>query len=147
MSDRQRVLVCDDQSQSLRALQVVLCAAGFEVDATSTGSEAIDRAALCAPDAAIIELVLPDGDGVELCRRVREWSTMPMIMLSAIGEEKEKVRALDAGADDYLTKPIRAARAGRAAAGEPATSPSLGRSAARGAGRLGDRPRCAHGVP
>ena len=58
------------------------------------------------PDAAIIDLVLPDGDGVEVCRALREWSAMPIIVLSAVGEEDEKVRALEAGADDYVTKPF-----------------------------------------
>ena len=58
------------------------------------------------PDAAIIDLVLPDGDGVEVCRSIREWSEMPILVLSAVGDESEKVRALDAGADDYVTKPF-----------------------------------------
>ncbi len=80
--------------------------AGFEVDTTSTGKEALDRAAVRAPDAAIIELVLPDGDGVELCRALREWSTMPLIFVSSVSGERHRVRALQAGADDYVTKPF-----------------------------------------
>jgi two-component system KDP operon response regulator KdpE len=106
MSVRPRVLVCDAESQSLRGLRVVLRGAGFEVDETSTGKAALDRAALHAPSAAIVELVLPDGDGVEVCRRLREWSAMPLIVLSAINEEDQNVRALEAGADHYLTKPF-----------------------------------------
>jgi two-component system, OmpR family, KDP operon response regulator KdpE len=108
MSDRSRVLVCDGDSQTLRALRVVLHAAGFEVDETGSAKEALDRAALRAPDAAILELVLLDGDGVDVCQRLRQWSAMPLIMLSAIDEEGQKVRALEAGADDYLTKPFAA---------------------------------------
>jgi two-component system KDP operon response regulator KdpE len=106
-SDRRRILVCDDESQSLHALRVVLHGAGFEVDATRNAGEALDRSALCVPAAAIIELELPDGDGVAVCRRLREWSAMPVIILSGFGDEEEQVRALEAGADDYVTKPFR----------------------------------------
>ena len=105
--DRRRILLCDAESQSLHALRVVLHGAGFEVDATRTAAEALDRGALCLPTAAIIELVLPDGDGVEICRRLREWSAMPVILLSAVRDEAEQVRAFEAGADDYVTKPFR----------------------------------------
>jgi two-component system, OmpR family, KDP operon response regulator KdpE len=105
-SSRPAVLACDGEAQSLRALRVVLRDAGFEVDTTSTGKEALDRAAVRAPDAVIIELVLPDADGVELCRALREWSTMPVIFLSSVSAERHKVRALQAGADDYVTKPF-----------------------------------------
>jgi two-component system, OmpR family, KDP operon response regulator KdpE len=101
-----RVLVCDDETQILRALRVILRDAGFEVITAQTAEEALDQAALRAPDAAIVDLILPDGDGVEVCRSIREWSQMPILVLSAVGEEREKVRALDAGADDYVTKPF-----------------------------------------
>jgi two-component system, OmpR family, KDP operon response regulator KdpE len=101
-----RVLVCDADPQSQRALRFVLRGAGVEVDETGTAEAALDRAALRVPEAAIIEVELPDGDGVEVCRRLREWSAMPLIMLSALDDEEQKVRALDAGADDYLTKPF-----------------------------------------
>jgi two-component system, OmpR family, KDP operon response regulator KdpE len=101
-----RVLVCDDELQILRALRVVLKDAGFEVIATATAQEALDTAAVHPPDAAIIDLVLPDGDGVDVCARLREWSEMPILVLSAVGEEAEKIRALNAGADDYVTKPF-----------------------------------------
>ncbi len=108
MSDppRPRVLVVDDEQQILRALRVILREAGFEALPASTGEEALDAAALHPPDAAIIDLLLPDMDGVELCRRLREWTQMPMIVLSAVGDEEAKVRALAAGADDYVTKPF-----------------------------------------
>jgi two-component system KDP operon response regulator KdpE len=103
---RPKVLVCDDEHQILRALRVILRDAGFEALPASSAEEALDVAAVRHPDAGIIDLVLPDGDGVELCRRLREWSDMPLIVLSAIGDEDAKVRALAAGADDYVTKPF-----------------------------------------
>jgi two-component system KDP operon response regulator KdpE len=80
--------------------------AGFRVDAVASAEEALDSAALRPPAAVIVELVLPDADGVDLCRDLRAWSAIPLIILSAVDEEHEKVRALDAGADDYLTKPF-----------------------------------------
>ena len=103
---RPRVLVVDDEQQILRALRVILRDAGFAALPASTGEEALDVAAVQPPDAAIIDLLLPDMDGVELCRRLREWTQMPMIVLSAVGDEDAKVRALAAGADDYVTKPF-----------------------------------------
>jgi two-component system KDP operon response regulator KdpE len=101
-----RVLVVDDEPQILRALKVVLREAGFEAVPAETASLALDLAAVRPPEAAIVDLVLPDGDGVEVTRRLREWSEMPILVLSAVGEEDQKVRALEAGADDYITKPF-----------------------------------------
>ena len=101
-----RILAVDDELQILRALKVVLRSAGYEVLTASTTEEALDVAAVSPVDAAIIDLLLPDGDGIELCTRLREWSSMPIIVLSAVGEEAEKVRALRSGADDYVTKPF-----------------------------------------
>ncbi|MFL5864520.1 MAG: response regulator transcription factor [Solirubrobacteraceae bacterium] len=106
MSSAARVLVCDDELQIVRALKVILRDAGFEVIAAAGGEEALDLAAVRNPEAAIIDLVLPDIDGVAVCRRLREWSEMPIIVLSAVGEEDAKVRALAVGADDYVTKPF-----------------------------------------
>jgi two-component system KDP operon response regulator KdpE len=103
---RRRVLVVDDEPQILRALRVVLREAGFEADPAATAAEALDHAAVRPPDAAIVDLVLPDGDGVEVTRELRTWTQAPIIVLSAIDEEDEKVRALQAGADDYVTKPF-----------------------------------------
>jgi two-component system KDP operon response regulator KdpE len=105
-ADAPRVLVVDDELQILRALRVVLREAGFEVIPAQSASEALDRAAVRPPQAAIVDLVLPDGDGIEVTRRLREWSEMPILVLSAVGEEEQKVRALEAGADDYVTKPF-----------------------------------------
>jgi two-component system KDP operon response regulator KdpE len=106
LSDVPRILVCDDEPQILRALRVILRDAGFEAVTASTGEEALDRAAVKPPEAAILDLMLPDIDGVELTRRLREWSEMPIVVLSAVGEEDRKVEALAAGADDYVTKPF-----------------------------------------
>jgi two-component system KDP operon response regulator KdpE len=103
---RPKVLVCDDETQILRALRVILRDAGYEALPASTGEEALDVAAVSHPEAAIVDLVLPDIDGVELCRRLREWTLIPVIVLSAVGDEDAKVRALAAGADDYVTKPF-----------------------------------------
>jgi two-component system, OmpR family, KDP operon response regulator KdpE len=101
-----RVLVVDDEPQIVRALKVVLREAGFEAVPAENVSQALDLAAVRPPEAAIVDLVLPDGDGIELTRRLREWSAMPILVLSAVGEEEQKVRALEAGADDYITKPF-----------------------------------------
>jgi two-component system KDP operon response regulator KdpE len=101
-----RVLVVDDERQILRALRVLLGGAGFEVSTAETAEDALDKLAVRPPDAAILDLILPDGNGVEIARSIREWSEMPIIVLSAIGDEAEKVRALEAGADDYVTKPF-----------------------------------------
>lgn len=101
-----RVLVCDDEPHILRALKVVLREAGFEVETAETASEALDRASVRPPDAAILDLVLPDGDGIEVCRTLRTWTDLPVLMLSSVGSEDEKVRALEAGADDYIVKPF-----------------------------------------
>jgi two-component system KDP operon response regulator KdpE len=100
------VLVCDDEPHIVRALKIVMREAGFEALPAETAAEALQVATLQRPDAAIIDLLLPDGDGVEVCRALREWSDMPILVLSAVGDEDHKVRALEAGADDYVTKPF-----------------------------------------
>jgi two-component system KDP operon response regulator KdpE len=100
------VLVVDDEPQILRGLRVILRSAGFQVAQAATKREALDAIAVRPPDLMILDLVLPDGNGVEVCKDVRRWSTLPIIVLSAVGDEREKVRALDAGADDYVTKPF-----------------------------------------
>ena len=106
MSSAPRVLVCDDEPHIVRALKIVLREAGFEALPAGTVAEALDVASLQRPDAAILDLVLPDGDGVEICRALREWTEIPILVLSAMGDEDHKVRALEAGADDYVTKPF-----------------------------------------
>jgi two-component system KDP operon response regulator KdpE len=106
MSGGTRVLVCDDEPQILRALRVVLNDAGFDVVTATSADEALDAAVVRPPQAAILDLLLPDRDGIEVARSLREWSDMPIVMLSAVWDEGEKVRALNAGADDYVTKPF-----------------------------------------
>jgi two-component system KDP operon response regulator KdpE len=101
-----RILVVDDEPQILRALRVILASAGYEAVTARSGEEALDQAAVRPPAAAIIDLVLPGIDGVEVSRALREWSEMPIIVLSAVGDEDAKVRALATGADDYVTKPF-----------------------------------------
>jgi len=101
-----RILVVDDEPQILRALRTNLRGAGYEVFTAATAEEALAEAAARQPDAIILDLVLPDGNGTDVCRELRSWTAAPVIVLSAVGEEKEKVEALDAGADDYVTKPF-----------------------------------------
>jgi two-component system KDP operon response regulator KdpE len=103
---QERILVCDDDPQIRRALRLVLHEAGYEVLTTATGEEALDRAALAGPHAAIVDLMLPDLHGIEVCRQLREWSDMPILVLSALSEEAIKIEALARGADDYVTKPF-----------------------------------------
>jgi two-component system KDP operon response regulator KdpE len=99
-------LVVDDEPQIVRALKVILRREGFDVSAAETKAQALDAVAVRPPDVMILDLVLPDGTGLDVCREVRAWSRLPIIVLSAVGDEREKVRALDAGADDYVTKPF-----------------------------------------
>jgi len=101
-----RVLVVDDESQILRALQLKLRAAGYAVETAATADEALMKAAMRPPEAIILDLVLPDRSGTDVCRELRTWSAVPIVVLSAVGEEQEKIAALDAGADDYVTKPF-----------------------------------------
>ena len=101
-----RVLVVDDEPQILRALRASLRGAGFEVETAETAEAALTALAVNPPDAVILDLVLPDGRGTDVCRELRTWSRVPVIVLSVVGEEEEKVAALDAGADDYVTKPF-----------------------------------------
>jgi two-component system, OmpR family, KDP operon response regulator KdpE len=101
-----RVLVVDDEQQILRALRMSLRAAGYEVETAETAEGALAAAAMRPPEAVILDLLLPDGTGTEVTRELRGWSSAPVIVLSAVGEEREKVAALDAGADDYVTKPV-----------------------------------------
>jgi len=102
----QRVLVVDDEPQILRALRATLRGAGYTVDSAATAQEALTAAAAHPPEAVILDLVLPDGNGTDVTRELRTWTEAPVIVLSAVGEEREKIAALDAGADDYVTKPF-----------------------------------------
>jgi two-component system, OmpR family, KDP operon response regulator KdpE len=101
-----RVLVVDDEPQIVRGLKVILGNAGYRVEEATTKKEALDAVSIRPPDAIVLDLVLPDGDGVEVATDIRKWSQVPIVVLSAVGDERQKVRALDAGADDYVTKPF-----------------------------------------
>jgi two-component system KDP operon response regulator KdpE len=101
-----RILVVDDEPQILTALETTLRGAGYEVETAATGEDALTQASLHPPEGVILDLVLPGKSGVEVCRELREWSDAPVLVLSVIGEEQDKVAALDAGADDYVTKPF-----------------------------------------
>jgi two-component system, OmpR family, KDP operon response regulator KdpE len=101
-----RVLVVDDEPHILRALKASLRGAGYDVETADTAEGALTAVAISPPDAIILDLVLPDGRGTDVTRELRTWSSVPVIVLSVVGEETEKVAALDAGADDYVTKPF-----------------------------------------
>jgi two-component system KDP operon response regulator KdpE len=106
MSNQPHILVIDDEHQILRAMRTILSAHQFRVTTASTGEEGLALAAANQPDAIILDLSLPDMDGVTVCQSLREWTHIPIIVLSVRDSEQDKVRALDAGADDYLTKPF-----------------------------------------
>jgi two-component system, OmpR family, KDP operon response regulator KdpE len=123
-----RILVVDDEPQFLRALATNLRGAGYDVETATTAREAIAAAGLRPPDAIVLDLLLPDGTGTEVTRELRAWSAAPIVVVSAVGDEPEKIAALDAGADDYVTKPfaigellarLRAALRRAGPAGEP----------------------------
>jgi two-component system KDP operon response regulator KdpE len=101
-----RVLAVDDDPALLRVLRIGLEALGHEVLTASTGGQGISQAAVGNPDVIVLDLGLPDMDGLEVCRRIRQWSAVPIIVLSADGTEDRKIAALDGGADDYMTKPF-----------------------------------------
>ena len=105
MTGKPHILIIDDERQIQRALKNIL-SLHYQVTAAVTGEEGLTLAAAQVPDLLILDLGLPDLNGVEVCRQIREWSGMPIIVLSAHDSETEKVAALDAGADDYLTKPF-----------------------------------------
>lgn len=100
------ILVVDDDPALLRAMRIALSARGHQVVTARTGETGVTQASLSAPDVVVLDLGLPDLDGVDVCRRVRQWSDVPILVLSAASEEGRKVAALDAGADDYVTKPF-----------------------------------------
>jgi len=101
-----RILVVDDEPQILRGLRTNLVARGYDVDTAADGETALDLAARDRPDVVIVDLGLPGIDGIEVIRGLRSWTAVPIIVLSAREQESEKVAALDAGADDYVTKPF-----------------------------------------
>ena len=106
MSTAPHILVIDDEPQILRALRTILTARQFRVSTASRGEEGLALAAAEAPNLVILDMSLPDMDGLEVCRRLREWSQVPIVVLSVRDSERDKVAVLDHGADDYLTKPF-----------------------------------------
>src|SRR5439155_3093622 len=104
----QRILVVDDEPQFLRALTANLKGAGYEVATATTAEEALAAAGLQPPDATLRDLLVPDGSGTDVTRELRTWTEAPIVLVSAVGDEEEKIAALDAGADDYVTKPFAA---------------------------------------
>jgi two-component system, OmpR family, KDP operon response regulator KdpE len=103
---RPTILLIEDELPIRRVLCAILQASGYQVIAAATAQEGCTQAALCHPALILLDLGLPDLDGLEVTRRLREWATMPIIVLSARGRESDKIAALDAGADDYVTKPF-----------------------------------------
>ncbi|HMU93546.1 MAG TPA: response regulator [Anaerolineales bacterium] len=106
MSNSPHILVVDDELQIQRAIRTILTEKGFKVSTASSGNEGLTLAAANVPDIVILDLGLPDMDGAEVCVRLREWTQCPIIILSVRDSERDKVSALDKGADDYLTKPF-----------------------------------------
>ncbi len=105
-ADAPRVLVVDDEPPMRRFLRASLASAGYIVEEAASGADALRLAASHPPDVVLLDLGLPDLDGVEVARRLREWSAVPIVVVSARGREHDKIEALDAGADDYVTKPF-----------------------------------------
>ena len=106
MTERQKVLVADDDPLIQRLVRTHLDRAGFRVVIAGDGEEALDTTAAEQPDLVVLDLMLPKLDGIEVCRRIREFSLVPIIMLTARGEQADKLRGFEAGADDYVTKPF-----------------------------------------
>jgi two-component system KDP operon response regulator KdpE len=106
MSTAPHILVIDDEPQILRALRTILTEKEFQVTVANRGEDGLTLAAANPPDIVILDLGLPDISGIEVCARLREWTQIPIIILSVRDSEKDKVAALDKGADDYLTKPF-----------------------------------------
>jgi two-component system KDP operon response regulator KdpE len=104
--DKKRILIVDDDPAILRLLSTNLKARGYDVVTATNGEESLEAVQNTFIDLIILDLMMPKVDGVEVCRRIREWSDLPIIILSARGDEKDKVKCLELGADDYLTKPF-----------------------------------------
>jgi two-component system KDP operon response regulator KdpE len=101
-----RILIVDDEPQILKAMRIALKTEGYEPLLAETGEQALDQVALQNPDLIVLDLALPGIDGLQVCRRIREWSQVPIIVLTVRRADDDKVEALDSGADDYLTKPF-----------------------------------------
>jgi two-component system KDP operon response regulator KdpE len=109
MSNQTPILVIDDELQIRRLLQISLEAAGYKVHLAASGQEGLQQAAMSRPEIVVLDLGLPDTQGIDVLKKLREWATFPILILSVRSSEQDIVAALDAGADDYLTKPFRTA--------------------------------------
>lgn len=107
MENKIRILIIDDEPQMRRMLKIALIAHGYEIREAASGQEGIENAAVFKTDIVLLDLTLPDMDGLEVIKNLREWSQVPIIVLSVREHEEDKIAALDAGADDYITKPFR----------------------------------------
>lgn len=139
-----RVLVVDDEPQLLRALRINLAARHYDVDTADDGESALRSAAARPPDLVVLDLGLPDMDGVEVIRALRGWTPVPIIVLSGRAGSSDKVHALDAGADDYVTKPFSLDDCSRGSGRSPAGPGSRRRpwSRSAGTGSIWARTRC-----
>ena len=106
MTKKKKILVVDDEPKIRMFIRANLEARGYEVYVAQDGVEATEIASRVLPDVIVLDVNMPRMDGIEVCRRIREWGDMPIIILSVKGDEKDKVKALDEGADDYITKPF-----------------------------------------
>ncbi|MFC2012488.1 response regulator [Chloroflexota bacterium] len=106
MANKTKILIADDEPKIRMFLRANLEARGYQVFLASDGIETVETAGSVLPDVIVLDVNMPRMDGIEACRRIREWADMPIIILSVRGDEKDKVRALDEGADDYVTKPF-----------------------------------------
>jgi DNA-binding response OmpR family regulator len=138
-TDRSRVLVVDDEPQITRVLKTVLSSQGYQVRTAAEGESALSSLDEWRPELVITDLYMPRMDGVELCRRIRAVSSVPIIVLSVKGEERTKVEALDSGADDYVTT-VRRRRTAGPRRGAAAQRTRRNRRRSRSA--TSDRPRC-----
>jgi two-component system KDP operon response regulator KdpE len=106
MNEKKRILIVDDEPQITRVLRTSLTGHGYDVRSAADGESALETCGDWGPDLVVTDLSMPNLDGIELCRRLRKFSSVPILVLSVKGEEQTKVEALDAGADDYVTKPF-----------------------------------------
>jgi two-component system KDP operon response regulator KdpE len=100
------VLVVDDEAQMRKLVRIALASNGYRVEEAASAAEGLRQAKAYVPDLILLDLGLPDGDGIDVTERIRQWSSVPILVISARGQEESKVKALDAGADDYVTKPF-----------------------------------------
>ena len=149
VTGKRRILVVDDEQQITRVLRTSLSAQGYDVRVANDGEMALEILKDWTPDLVVTDLYMPRMDGLELCRELRRKSQVPIVVLSVKGEERTKVQALDAGADDYVTKPfgmkelLARVRANlRRSPDEPATPPSERWSCGQGSAEHVDRPAC-----